>query len=258
MRYGTAKGQPNPYYVCNRERIETASAGNCQTISGGVIDRAVGEMLVELMTPLTLDVALQVQDELAARAGEADLWRAQRVQRAREDADLAWQRFMQTRPDNRMGVRLRGGATRQIACTPDPHPSQFHKTGAKVVAEVDRLFERSHRWRDRGDPQPARLPNRTRPRLRSDVGQGGPGHRVRRTPCQPWCSEPGQCLRGTILSPDPEKDAQARWSALARVGRRFVSGRARSRGDCDTQAAADVCRTVSVFIARPEGFRRSR
>ena len=219
VRYRTAKGQQNPYYLCNRERIETASAGNCQTISGGVIDRAVGELLVELMTPLTLDVALQVQDELAARAGEADLWRAQRVQRAREEADLARQRFMQTRPDNRMvadvleaewnaklraldeaqrelehsraepgqglddeqrkrilalagdfprlwndpatlhrerkrmarlliedvtltkatrslGVRLRGGATRQLTWTPDPHPSQFHKT----VAEVDRLL----------------------------------------------------------------------------------------------------------------------
>ena len=42
-----------------------------------------------------LDLALQVQDELAARAEEADLWRAQRVQRAREEANLARQRFMQ-------------------------------------------------------------------------------------------------------------------------------------------------------------------
>ena len=70
MRYRTRKGQQNPYYLCDRERIETASAESCQSISGGVIDRAVGELLVELMTPLTLDVALQVQDELAgARRG---------------------------------------------------------------------------------------------------------------------------------------------------------------------------------------------
>ena len=191
--------------------------------SGGVIDRTVGALLVELMTPLTLDVALQVQDELAARAGEADPWRAQRVQRASEEADLARQRFMQTRPENRMvadvleaewnaklraldeaqrelergsaeadqgldeeqrqrilalasdfprlwddpatphrerkrmawlliedvtltkatrslGVRLRGGATRQIAWTPDPHPSQLIKTSDEVVAEVDKLM----------------------------------------------------------------------------------------------------------------------
>ena len=101
VRYHTRKGRQVPDYVCQREGIETASA-ICQRIGGAAIDRAVGELLVELMTPLTLDFALQVQDELIARAEEADLWRAQRVQRAREEADLARQRFMQTHPDNRM------------------------------------------------------------------------------------------------------------------------------------------------------------
>ena len=223
VRYRTSKGQQNPYYLCDRERIEAASAECCQSLSGGAIDRAVGELLVELMTPLTLDVALQVQDELAARAEEADLWRAQRVQRAREEADLARQRFMQTRPDNRMvadvleaewnaklraleeaqrelersraepgqeldeeqrrrilalasdfprlwndpatpqrerkrmarlliedvtltkatrslGVRLRGGATRQLTWKPGPLACEIHKTSDEVVAEVDRLL----------------------------------------------------------------------------------------------------------------------
>ena len=101
VRYHTRKRRQYPYYMCDRESIETASA-KCQSIAGAAIDRAVGELLVELMTPVTLEVALQVQDELAARAEEADLWRAQRVQRAREEADLARQRFMQTHPDNRM------------------------------------------------------------------------------------------------------------------------------------------------------------
>ena len=62
----------------------------------------IGELRVGLMAPLALDVAFQVQDELVARAEEADLWRAQRVQRAREEADRARQRFLQTHPDNRM------------------------------------------------------------------------------------------------------------------------------------------------------------
>ena len=101
VRYHTRKRRQYPYYMCDRESIETASA-KCQSIAGAAIDRAVGKLLVELMTPLTLEVALQVQDELAARAQEADLWRAQRVQRAREEANLARQRFMQTHPDNRM------------------------------------------------------------------------------------------------------------------------------------------------------------
>ena len=90
VRYHTRKGEKYPDYTCgDRARYETADTG-CQ--NGAAIDRAVGELLVELMTPLTLDLALQVQD-LAARAGEADLWRAQRVQRAREEANLARQRF---------------------------------------------------------------------------------------------------------------------------------------------------------------------
>ena len=222
VRYHTRKGRPVPDYVCQKEGIETASA-RCQSISGAAIDRAVGELLVELMTPLTLDVALQVQDELTARAGEADLWRTQRVQRAREDADLARQRFMQIHPDNRMvadvleaewnaklraldeaqhelercraepgqglderqrkriltlasnfprlwndpatphrerkrmarlliedvtltkatrslGVRLRGGAVRQLTWVPDPLVYEIRRTSDEVVAEIDRLL----------------------------------------------------------------------------------------------------------------------
>ena len=223
VRYHTRKGRQKPDYVCQREGIETASA-ECQRVSGAPIDRVVGELLVELVTPLTLDVALQVQDELAARAEEADLWRAQQVQRALEQADLARQRFMQTHPDNRMvadvleaewnaklraldeaqhelersraqpgpgldeqqrqrilaltsdfprlwndpqtphrerkrmarlliedvtltkatrslGVRLRGGATRELTWTPDPRAYEIRRTSDEVVAEIDRLLD---------------------------------------------------------------------------------------------------------------------
>ena len=222
VRYRKRKGGLKPYYLCSHEGNQTASRW-CQSIPGAAIDRRVGELLVGLMTPLTMDVALQVQDELATRAEEADLWRAQRVQRAREEADLARQRFMQTHPDNRMvadvleaewnaklraleeaqrerersraepgqgmddeqrerilalasdfprlwndpatpqrerkrmarlliedvtltkatrtlGVRLRGGATRQLTWTPDPLGREMHKTSDEVVAEIDRLL----------------------------------------------------------------------------------------------------------------------
>ncbi|MDE0025407.1 MAG: recombinase family protein [Spirochaetaceae bacterium] len=102
VRYRQRKGGLQPFYVCHREGERTARAWCQSSIPGAAIDRRIGELLVELMTPLTLEVALQVQDELAARAGEADRWRAQQVQRAREEADLARRRFMQTHPDNRM------------------------------------------------------------------------------------------------------------------------------------------------------------
>ena len=101
VRYHTRRGQQVPDYLCQREGIDTASP-ICQHIAGAGIDRVIGELLVDLMTPVTLEVALQVHAELAARVEEADVWRAQQVQRAREEADLARQRFMQTHPENRM------------------------------------------------------------------------------------------------------------------------------------------------------------
>ena len=45
-----------------------------------------------------------------------------------------------TKATRSIGVRLRGGALRQIAWTPDLYPSHRHKTGDGVVTEVDRLM----------------------------------------------------------------------------------------------------------------------
>jgi len=103
VRYHTRKGRQWPEYVCQSEAIETATA-KCQSIPGSGIDQAVGELLVETVTPLTLEVALQVQAELEARADEADALRRQRVERARHEADLGRRRFMEADPGNRLVV----------------------------------------------------------------------------------------------------------------------------------------------------------
>ena len=47
-------------------------------------------------------MTLKIQDELAARSAEADAWRAQAVERARGETELARQRYMSTQPDNRL------------------------------------------------------------------------------------------------------------------------------------------------------------
>ena len=224
VRYHSRRGRRVPDYVCQRESIRTASA-KCQSIPGAGIDRAVGALLVELMTPVTLTVALKVQDELAARAEQVDAWRAQAVQRARHEAELARRRFMQAHPDNRLvadvleaewnarlralddarqeleqqraqdpgqpddaqrqrilalstdfprlwndpatparerkrmarlliedvtltrgtdialGIRLRGGATRQLQLPPEPPAWQLYRTSEHIMAEIDRLTD---------------------------------------------------------------------------------------------------------------------
>ena len=57
---------------------------------------------METLTPLTLEVALAVQQELQQRLDEADHLRRQHVERARYEADLARERFLQVDPKNRL------------------------------------------------------------------------------------------------------------------------------------------------------------
>jgi DNA invertase Pin-like site-specific DNA recombinase len=103
VRYHTRKGRQWPEYVCQSEGIDTATT-RCQSIRGSGIDQAIGELLIETVTPVTLEVAFQVQAELDARADEANTLRRQRVERARHEADLARRRFMEADPDNRLVV----------------------------------------------------------------------------------------------------------------------------------------------------------
>ena len=224
VRYHARRKGLVPDYVCQRHGIQHGTA-ICQRVSGGGTDRAIGKLMVELMTPATLEVALQVQKELEARAQEVDAWHDQQVQRAREEADLARMRFMNVHPDNRivadvlegewnrrlrvldevrsdrdrrrgehrrkleadqrrrilklacdfprlwndpatpdrerkrmihlmiedvtitggmeveLGVRLRGGATRQLAIPPDLPSFRLHVTPPEVVEAVDTLLD---------------------------------------------------------------------------------------------------------------------
>ncbi len=101
VRYYTRRGQSVPEYCCQAEGIKRTEPP-CQRVMGADIDRAIGELLVESVSPLALEVALSVQDELAARADEADRLRRQQVDRARYEAKLAQRRYLRVDPDNRL------------------------------------------------------------------------------------------------------------------------------------------------------------
>src|SRR6185437_7145926 len=73
-----------------------------QTIPGGGVDQEVRALLLQMMTPVALDVALAVQQELQGRLDEADRLRHQQVERARYEADLAQQRYLRVDPNNRL------------------------------------------------------------------------------------------------------------------------------------------------------------
>lgn len=101
VRYHYRKGRHVPEYVCQSEGIKRGKA-ICQRIPGAGIDTEVGRLLVATLTPLALETALTVADELTARADEADRIRANTVQRAQYHADLARRRYLAVDPANRL------------------------------------------------------------------------------------------------------------------------------------------------------------
>ena len=90
-----------PDYACQREAIATGTAA-CQTICGAAIDEAVAALVLEQLTPLAIETALQVSAELAQRAQDADRIRATGVQRAQHAADAARRRYLAVDPANRL------------------------------------------------------------------------------------------------------------------------------------------------------------
>jgi DNA invertase Pin-like site-specific DNA recombinase len=101
VRYKSRGGQLLPEYLCQREGIQRGEP-ICQSIPGQGIDEKIGELLLQMIEPLTLEVALAVQEELQQRVEEADRLRQQQVERARYQADLARERFMAVDPRNRL------------------------------------------------------------------------------------------------------------------------------------------------------------
>jgi DNA invertase Pin-like site-specific DNA recombinase len=101
LRYHQRHGRLVPDYTCIRELVQ-AGGNLCQVVPGASIDAAIGEMLVEAVTPMALEVALAVEQEIHAREGEADLLKQKQVERMRYEAELARRRYMQVDPDNRL------------------------------------------------------------------------------------------------------------------------------------------------------------
>src|SRR5215475_14066345 len=101
IRYHQRGTRRVPDYVCQSRGIQQGQPV-CQQIQGAALDDAVGALLVQTVTPVTLEVALAVQQEIESRSEESDRLRQQEVERARYEAELARRRFMQVDPDNRL------------------------------------------------------------------------------------------------------------------------------------------------------------
>jgi DNA invertase Pin-like site-specific DNA recombinase len=101
VRYHRRRGQLCPGYICQREGIAHGEPV-CQHVPGVGVDRAIGELLVEAVNPVALEVTLAVQRELQSRFDEADRLRHGQVERAQYECELAQRRYMRVDPDNRL------------------------------------------------------------------------------------------------------------------------------------------------------------
>jgi len=103
VRYHTDNGHPIPDYFCQRYGIQTATPV-CQRLPGLAVDRAVTDVVLQAVTPASLEVALQVFEELRTRQAEIDRLRRAQVDRARQEAELAQRQYLLARPENRLVV----------------------------------------------------------------------------------------------------------------------------------------------------------
>jgi DNA invertase Pin-like site-specific DNA recombinase len=101
VRYHTRDAKLIPEYVCQSDGADHIIVV-CQRVCGEDLDQAVGQLLIDAVTPLALEVTLTVQQEIAARLDEVDRLRKKTVERAQYEADLAQRRYLHVDPANRL------------------------------------------------------------------------------------------------------------------------------------------------------------
>jgi hypothetical protein len=100
VHYHNRKEGRVPDYVCDGER--RFGQKRCQWIGGGGVDQAISELLISSVTPLALEVAINVEKELKSQLKKIDRIRRQEVERVRYEAEQARQRYMNVDPGNRL------------------------------------------------------------------------------------------------------------------------------------------------------------
>jgi DNA invertase Pin-like site-specific DNA recombinase len=138
LRYESKNGRTKPLYVCERASIDRGKPV-CQRVPGTGVDEAIGNVLLESVSPLALEVALQVQAEVQARIAEADRIRKQHVERAQYEADQAKLRYMKVDPNNRLVADTLEAnwneKLRAVAQAKEEYEKQYAQDNAQLSAE---------------------------------------------------------------------------------------------------------------------------
>jgi DNA invertase Pin-like site-specific DNA recombinase len=156
-----------PDYLCQRDGIARGTTP-CQRLPGRDLDALVGEALLEVVTPEAIALILALQDELLARAADAERLRQRQVERAQYEADLAQRRYLHVDPENRLVAdvleaewngKLRALATAREAAEQQRQDDQRRLSTAERTAMLGLPRDFAQIWRD------PRTPDRERKRI---------------------------------------------------------------------------------------------
>jgi DNA invertase Pin-like site-specific DNA recombinase len=160
VRYRRYAGELLPIYVCQRDGIRRGEP-LCQQMPGATIDEAIGRLVVEVVTPMTIEVTLAVQKELESRVEEADALRRKYIDRAQYEVDLARRRYMRVDPDNRLvadsleaewNMRLRALSEAQEQYTRQCEDDRVHIDGEMRARVLALASDVPALWRDPATP----------------------------------------------------------------------------------------------------------
>ncbi len=130
-----------PIYYCQRKGEKS-----CQRVHGGVVDAAISKRIVALVSPLSIEASLKVQQELETRWKEIDAHRQRQLEQMRYEADRARRRYLAVDPENRLvAAQLEADwnqRLRKLEERRDDYDRQ-HEEGQPRLSESDKQQVRS-------------------------------------------------------------------------------------------------------------------
>ena len=92
-------------YDCSHARSDHTNTSACRSIIAAIVDAAVAQRMLALVTPTEIAVALAAADEVVDRRARSTRALELRVERAQYDADRAERAFHHCEPENRLVAR---------------------------------------------------------------------------------------------------------------------------------------------------------
>jgi hypothetical protein len=94
-----------PAYECSASRADQMATPTCRSVAAATVDDAVGERVLEALTPEEVATALAAADEVSDRRTRSGRAGELAVERARYEAERAERAFLATEPENRLVAR---------------------------------------------------------------------------------------------------------------------------------------------------------